>query len=230
MAKNRKHLLIQHLEDVSWRVLEDYPIIVRGMIRGQSGVYALYKRGKLYYVGLASDLMVRLKQHLKDRHNGCWDRFSVFLTWHDEHLKELESLLLRIVSPEGNRQVGKFASSLDLRQQLAKQMREADADKRALVLGGKAARRRQQTKIKQKNGTRSLNGVIRRRMVLKAFCNDYEYTAALLKNGAISYDGQRYDSPSAAAAAALGYNRNGWKFWRYRDEKGEWVQLRALRR
>ena len=84
-----KRLVTQHLEGISWRVLEEYPEIVRKLIRRQAGVYALYRRNKLYYVGLASNLMGRLKSHLRDRHNGAWDKFSVYLTVRDEHIKEL---------------------------------------------------------------------------------------------------------------------------------------------
>lgn len=230
MAKKTKRLLIKHLEDISWNVLEEYPDVIRDMIRGQSGIYALFKRGKLYYVGLASNLMVRLKQHLKDRHNGRWDRFSVYLTRHDEHMKELESLLLRIVNPQGNRQSGKFSGASNLRLEFAKQMREADADKRALLLGGKAVQHRQRIKAKRGTGTKSLKGIINRRMVLKGYANGYEYTAALLKNGMISYDGKKYDSPSAAAVSALGRSSNGWHFWKFKNAKGEWVRLLTLRR
>ena len=229
MAKKRKRLLLQHLENLSWRVLDEYRDVIRDMIRGQSGIYALYCRDKLYYVGLASNLMGRIKQHLKDHHNGRWDRFSVYLTRHDDHMKELESLLLRIVNPEGNRQSGKLNGSLDLRREIARRMRERDADNRAMLLGGKAAERRRKTKAKRGKGTRSLKGLIGRRMVLKGWANGWEYTAALLKNGAISYNGDQYDSPSAAACAALGHRKNGWSFWRFKDSNGKWVPLRSLR-
>jgi hypothetical protein len=49
------------LESVSWRVLAEYRDIVGAMIRRKSGVYGLYKQDKLYYVGLASNLMGRVK-------------------------------------------------------------------------------------------------------------------------------------------------------------------------
>ena len=93
-AKARKttnrSLLVHHLEDISWQVMQAYPQIVRGMIRGRFGVYALYKRGRLHYVGLANNLIGRLKTHLRDRHRGSWDRFSVYLTSDAEHMRELE--------------------------------------------------------------------------------------------------------------------------------------------
>lgn len=37
----------------------------------------------------------------------------------DEHLRELESLILRIATPEGNKVKGKFAKSQDLRRKFA---------------------------------------------------------------------------------------------------------------
>ena len=81
MAK-KKHLVIQHMEDISWRVMEEYPQVVKELIKGKAGIYALYRKRKLYYVGLATNLMGRLKTHIKDRHHGAWDRFSVYLTVH----------------------------------------------------------------------------------------------------------------------------------------------------
>jgi hypothetical protein len=59
-------------------------------MRGRNGVCA-YRKGKLYYSGLASDLRGRLRWHLRDRHAQRWDTFSVYLTIGDKHLRELES-------------------------------------------------------------------------------------------------------------------------------------------
>jgi hypothetical protein len=62
----------------------------------------------------------RLNQHLKDHHGQSWDRFSVYLTIGDRHLKELESLILRVVKPSGNKVIGHFPKSENLRPQLKK--------------------------------------------------------------------------------------------------------------
>lgn len=229
MSKS-KQLLVEHLEHISWRVLEEYPQIIRDMLRGRSGVYALYRKGKLYYVGLASSMMARLKTHVKDRHHGRWDRFSVYLTIGDRHMKELESMLLRIVHPRGNKQTGKFSASENLGSALNRSMRETDADRRAILLGGHVARRRRRTKTKGAKGTRVLAGVVDRRMNLKATRKGWEYRAALRKDGAVSYGGRLYDSPSAAARAAVGHACNGWQFWCYRDDNGEWMPLKKLKR
>lgn len=130
----------------------------------------------------------------------------------------------------GNRQSGKFSRAVDLRTDFAKRMREVDADKRAILLGGKQVRRRRRTKAKGTKGTRALAGVIDRRIALSGYSRGYEYKAMLLKSGAVSYDTNHYDSPSAAAAAATGHSSNGWRSWHYRNEQRECVPLKNLRR
>ena len=90
MVKRSRRLVVKHLEKISWQVLQDYPDTIRGMIRGKSGVYALYRGDQLYYIGLASNLMRRLRQHLSDRHTGVWDRFSVYLTVEDDAIVKTE--------------------------------------------------------------------------------------------------------------------------------------------
>jgi hypothetical protein len=226
---NQKPLVLRHLEDVSWRVLEEYPEVVRKMIRRQAGIYVLYRRDKLYYVGLASNLMGRLKSHLKDRHHGYWDRFSVYLTIDDEHMKELESLLLRITEPSGNRTGGKFAKSQNLVPVLDRAMRDYDADKRARLLGGKVAQRRMRNKSKRGTGTIQLAGVVERPIVLQAHYNQQKLRAVLRRDGQIKYDQKLYGSPSGAAHAATGASINGWDFWHYRS-KGKWIPLSNIKK
>src|SRR3989338_8633315 len=105
MAK-QKSLVCQHLEKISGDVLGKYKDMIREYVKRRHGVYALYRKNRLQYVGLASNLRSRLATHLRDRLAGTWDHFSVYLTVGDDHLKELESLVLRIASPKGNKQIG----------------------------------------------------------------------------------------------------------------------------
>jgi len=121
MAK-QKALVVQHLENLSREVLRNYKEIIREYVKRRHGVYALYRKNRLYYVGLASNLRSRLNSHLRDRHADTWDRFSIYLTVGDEHLRELESLVMRISSPKGNKQRGKFARSEDLRRRFRRQV------------------------------------------------------------------------------------------------------------
>ena len=64
---------------------------------------------------LASNLRNRLKTHLTDRHAQTWDSFSVYLTINDSHLHELETLILKIASPKGNKQSGNFINAQNLK-------------------------------------------------------------------------------------------------------------------
>src|ERR1035437_7161580 len=100
---HRQQLVCQQLENIDRRALEQYQHLIRKYIRGRNGVYALYRGDRLYYVGLAKNLRTRVKQHLKDCHHESWDRFSVYLTIGTGFIKEMESLLLRISQPPGNK-------------------------------------------------------------------------------------------------------------------------------
>jgi hypothetical protein len=229
-TKSDRQLVLQHLEMVSWRVLEESPEIVRQLIRRQHGVYALYRREKLYYVGLATNVMSRLQSHLKDRHHGVWDRFSVYLTVHDDHIKEMESLILRITAPVGNKQSGKFAASVSLLNTLNRIMSNADADRRARILGGNIARRRRRVKTRNAKGTLALAGVVDRRLPLRARYKEEQFRATLRTDGRLSHASKLYDTPTAAARAVVGRTVNGWTFWLFLNSKREWVPISHLRR
>ena len=81
-------MVFQYLEHAASSLLAEHGDAIRAHVGGSHGVYALYKRQRLYYVGLATDLRVRLKQHLKDRHEGRWDNFSIYLTLDSAFMKE----------------------------------------------------------------------------------------------------------------------------------------------
>ena len=66
--RKREALSHQHLENASRELLAKYPDVVRQFIGGNAGIYALYRRNKLYYVGLAKALRGRLRAHVRDRH------------------------------------------------------------------------------------------------------------------------------------------------------------------
>jgi hypothetical protein len=90
----------------------------------QRGVYLLYDRSEVIYVGRAIDqgIGVRLKQHTFDRLNGRWDRFSWFGVYGvsgsgDLEMSEqqynrtlliatMEALLIESVEPSQNRRRG----------------------------------------------------------------------------------------------------------------------------
>lgn len=227
---NGSRLVLQHLEGVSVDVLEEYRDHVRALIRGKAGVYALYRKDELYYVGLATNLMFRLRTHLKDRHRGSWDRFSVYLIRSVDHIKELESMLLRIMTPSGNRVSGKFARSVNLRPQLKVAIEEAHSGRVAKLMGGAVAKQRRKRLAKQAKGVGALQKLVDRRMALRGHRDGWEYFATVHKDGRIKYDADFYLTPNSAARAALGKQASGWSFWKYKNREGEWVPLRNLKK
>ena len=125
MSYRRKPKLVtQYLEFIARAALEDHGDVISKIAARRSGVYALYRRNKLYYAGLASELPRRLKQHLDDKHGKKWDSFSIYLTIGDAHLRELESLILRVMQPPGNTQLGKFAGAQDIEKVFDREIRE----------------------------------------------------------------------------------------------------------
>ena len=134
MAK-RTPLVCQQLENISREALGKYQDIIRQYARRRHGVYALYRRGKLHYVGLAANLRFRLGHHLRDQHQDLWDGFSVCLTIGYTHLKELEALILRIVKPAGNKVKGKFAKCEEIRKEFARDVRRNQRDELWSLLG-----------------------------------------------------------------------------------------------
>lgn len=224
-------LFSQYLERVSGKLLEEeYRPVIATMIRGHAGVYALYKGERLYYVGLATNLLGRVGQHLKDRHAKKWDRFSVYLAAADEHIKPLESLLLRIALPKGNRVKGGLPGATDQRRNLIRAMRDHDSARHAALLGGNLARRRVRKAAAKGNGTLVLAGRLQRRIPLRATYKGEQYTASLRKDGYISMGGKHFESPTAAARAITGRNVNGWRFWHYRKAGKGWCALAELRK
>ena len=230
MKRNDNAIVREFLERASWQVLDRFRPILRSMICGHAGVYALYKGEKLYYVGLASNLMRRVDHHLKDRHRGKWDRFSVYLTTDNDHIRPLEALVLRIVDPSGNRVKGKLRGAQDLARLLKRRMEERARDETATLLGGRFVRHRRRSKTRSTRGTKVLGGLVDRRIPLKASHKGRNFSATLRRDGQIGYAGKLYSSPSRIAKQLLGRNTNGWNFWRYRNVKGKWVQLAELRR
>jgi excinuclease UvrABC nuclease subunit len=95
---------------------------VKWVIGKKHGVYVLSKAGKPYYVGLAKKLPSRLRHHLKDRHARKWDHFNFYAIRSQKHLKDLESILIRVARPKGNKQLGGFGKDKNLRKKLQKEI------------------------------------------------------------------------------------------------------------
>ncbi len=93
---------------------------LRTLMRGYSGLYALYRGKKLYYVGLANNLFGRLHHHTRNRHRNRWNRFSIYRVSRVRFLKDIEALVLRISRPPGNSVSGNFHPDADMTRALKK--------------------------------------------------------------------------------------------------------------
>jgi len=234
MAK-RVPLVCQHLENISRDALERHQEIVRRYVRGRQGVYALYRGDRLYYVGLASNLRGRLATHKShkqsNKHGQGWDRFSVYLTIGDRHLRELEALLLRIVKPKGNNQIGKFAKSEDLKRRFGRDVREHYQGEIRSLLGKstKVTKAKAKPIPKGKIGTmvKALGG---RPLRLRRVYKGKLYKARIRKDGKVVLNRVVYSSSSAAGKVVCGHAVNGWQFWNCERAPGDWVKLAKLRR
>ncbi len=96
----------------------------REVIGDSSGIYALYKGDKLYYVGLAQNLLNRVDWHTRDRHRNRWDKVSFFVIEKHKYSKDIETVILRIAEPRGNGTRGKFEGHHELQDRLNKVRRE----------------------------------------------------------------------------------------------------------
>jgi predicted GIY-YIG superfamily endonuclease len=227
----RTPLVCQHLENISREALEKYQDIIRLYVRRRQGVYALYRHNKLYYVGLASNLRSRLAHHLRDRHQDSWDRFSVYLTIGDRHLKELESLILRIVKPAGNKQKGTFIKSEDIRRKFSRDIRMSQRDELISLLGRKISRKEEEEEKFVKDKKPVLSKYFTAPVKLRARYKGHIIRAHVKRNGQISFRGKVYSSPSLAGAVACKRGScNGWTFWQYERAPGDWVPLNELRK
>ncbi len=217
VARKKPKLVTQYLENVSRELLSLYPKLITEFVGVRNGIYALYKGNKLYYVGLAGDLHKRLRQHLKNQHAKEWDSFSVYLTIGNEHMPELEAMIVRIIQPPGNTQLPRLSVSQDVFKRIEQGMKEEDRKTREWLLGYPAD---------DKNITEFRHN---RPIPLRAMIGKRAIKAMMRRDGAIRYAGEIYRTPSAAASAACGSNRNGWSFWKYERSPADWVFIDALR-
>jgi len=231
MKSRKGQLVSQHLENVSREALEKYQDIIKNYVRGRHGIYALFKRNRLYYVGLASNLKNRLKHHLKDRHAHTWDHFSVYLTIKDEHLPELEALVMRIALPKGNRLKGKLIRSQDLRPEFKRAINKYYKKEIQTIFGQEKKDTVVERGIHRKVGRQPvLAPYIANRFEIRLRYKGKLYKATARKDGSILYKGRVYNSPSVAAKAIIGHAANGWMIWKYERAPGDWTTIDFLRK
>lgn len=243
MKKPINNLVCQYLENISRKALEKYQDIIKKYVRDRHGVYALYRKNKLYYVGLASNLRSRLRHHLRDRHADVWDSFSVYLTIGGQHLHELETLLLRIIDRKGNKQRGRFGKADDLKRRFRKELKQAQSEELEQLLCYDIAENKMEKCFvldkKEEKGP-ILAQYVNHRFHIRFRHKGRLYIAHVRRDGSIvfakeSAEAERlqrkvYLSPSRAAKAVTKREMNGWAVWTYERAPGDWVPLDELRK
>ena len=191
----------------------------------------------MHYIGLASDLRGRIKQHLKDKHKGKWDRFSLYIIRKEDHIREVEALLTRIAEPAGNTQKGKLERSANLLPRLKREIkRKQDEEREALFehfqrQARKVRTAKTQTKRTKKKTDRPLKGFFPTGKVIYATYKGAAFKAWVYRNGRIKYHGSIYDTPTAAAKTIVNRKTvNGWTFWKFKNADGELNKLKMLRK
>jgi len=87
---------------------------LRKVMKGYSGIYALYRKDRIYYVGLTTNLFGRISWHLKDKHAEKWDSFVIFRIKRINYLKDIETLITHLVKLPGNKVKGKVPRDADI--------------------------------------------------------------------------------------------------------------------
>ena len=215
------HLVSEYIENLDGKLLGKHQAVLEKFVAGKNGIYALYQHGRLYYVGLATDLKIRLKQHLKDQHAKKWDHFSVYLTTNWKHLKDLETILLRVHKPEGNRMKGHFIGGKDTKKEL---LRSFNANNKAegLKMFGLDPKEGSIPKSVRK----TITGIAYAGTPLRGFYKSAIIKARLRKDGSVRVGDSIFSSLSAAASTTTGHPTNGRWFWCVQEKKGEWVRIR----
>lgn len=225
-----KGLIAGYLEHIASSVFDRFHSEITVLIGKEHGVYALYKKNRLYYVGLATNLKSRVKQHLKDKHAKKWDSFSLYLIHKTEHLREVEALVTHIAEPKGNIQRGKFARSTNLLRMLKDLMEEKSKIDIERILGG--GKRKGSVKIKaKKQAPRDpiLHRLLSAGTQLRATYKGKETFATIEPDGRINLNGTLFQTPSGAGLAVIERGAiNGWRFWHFKNTKGTWTAIGEL--
>ena len=239
MSDTDKRLVSKHLEDFPIHLLEKAEIFIGEDIIKKQGLYVLKNGEDLWYVGLASTIRERLKQHTQDGHKGKWDNFSIYLIEDYGQLQDLETILIKVADPEGNDNKGrKFVKSQNLKWKVLDGIKEfkngiknTDDSRRSKT--NREGKKRSRIKVAKTPGKGKLQDKLcfGRTFAIRYWYKRKRYSAKLLKSGFVEFNGKRYESLSDAGKAVTGKGSNpGWNSWKYKNKRGDWVPIAELRK
>ena len=138
--------VLERIQKESFEVIAD---AIEKTMKGESGIYALYKKDRLYYVGLARNLKGRVKKHTRDRHAKKWDNFSIYTIKQAKYLGDVETIILRIGKPQGNKQSGRIRNIRALQKILDKEVKKKARDAKKEVREAKKKVRESKLKVRK---------------------------------------------------------------------------------
>ena len=206
---------------------KEYDKTLAELVGKNHGVYALYKKDTLYYVGKASDLRSRIKRHLKSRRDTEWTHFSLYLTKKKQYMDDIESIVVTLARPKGNKNIPKGKTDARLRKRLEEIIDERHKNKKKIMLG-LGSHRKPRRPPNDSGGRKSLKGLVSRSCSLYGKYKGRTHQAKLMPSGKVMYKNKEYDTPSAAGRAVTKYGCNGWAFWKVKDRKRRLVSLASL--
>ena len=93
-------------------------------------------------------------------------------------------------------------------------------------MGGSEENAKIKASLKNKPNKNYFVGIVSKRIPLRGKYKEKTFHATLRKDGTFSHNNKIYLSPTAAAKAVTGTKRiNGRTFWKFKNAKGEWVNL-----
>jgi len=229
-VRRSRPIVEAYLERIGQKVFKDFSSVITALIKGNQGIYALYKRDKLYYIGLASNLKNRIKHHLNDKHKNYWTHFSLYIISKQEHIKEFESVILRVAWPKGNTVKGKLSRAKNLRPSLKRQLK-AEWVRQIDGIIGSRKKGVKKVQIKTTGTEKPLKGLFRHYQPIYGKYKGKQYKANVLKSGYIKLNNKLYSTPTGAAQVIIDRGAvNGWNFWKYKDKSGELRRISDLRK
>ena len=227
---DRSRIITHKLERLSKKIFERYKKEVLQYIGSKPGVYALYDERELYYVGRASDLARRVNDHLKDRHSALWTRFSVYLVKKSQYANDIESVVISIADPKGNKAKPNLGDGEKKLKDILRKAIEKSHQEELRELGfGRKKRIESNKKSKGRPNKPDLKNYFGTNRPLMKSYKGKTYKATLLKSGKIKYKNKLFNSPSSAAQKIVDSRTvNGWDFWFVKDSENNWIKLSDL--
>ena len=135
--------VLEHIPHQAFDLLKES---IEETMKGKSGIYALYKKDKLVYVGMARSVRGRVKTHTRDKHTNNWDNFSIYLVEDVEILYDIETIISRIADPPENAVRGKIPRMGDFKKILQKEARRQERSTSWITKALKKKTNRRKTK------------------------------------------------------------------------------------